>query len=496
MRVCIFVANNCTVDSRILRQAETFGQAGHETIIVAVHRGDVPAVEKRDTYEIRRVPVDWNWQDGYPRLYRLTRALKRRPRPHATTPATKAAAPTTATASTAQITAMQWARWIATGRGTAPRAWTRDGKGTFATRLTVAPQILGRAARRAARRAAAHLVKRASAKARTPWRRLKHKARKAVRKRLLNPTRLRQMDRRMAREAITFKADLYWANDASTLRGAWASAKATNARCVYDAHEVIWDAPTVDRLHQKLWGLVERRHVKKVNRVYTVADGIIDVMVERYGIEPPTLLLNCPRLSETTQAPSREHSPMNAYRKPGERIVLFHGSLSAYRGLEQLVQAMGLLSNDTRLVILGHGAFRETLEQLTQREGLTDRVTFLRSVPPAELPAWLAGADLGVIPYQRHGRNHEFSTPNKLFEYMHLGVPTLANDLPVIKRIINEVGFGVICDCSDPIEIACAIEAMLNDPERMRTMRENALKGAPAYSWEAQEPRILSALEA
>jgi glycosyltransferase involved in cell wall biosynthesis len=490
VRVCIFVANNCTVDSRILRQAETFGRAGHETIIVAVHRGDVPAVERRDTFEIRRIPVDWNWQDGYPRLTKIVRALT--PKRGDRDAAPKAPARPTPAPPGKQISAQQWARWIVTGKGTAPRAWARNDHGNLLTRAALIGAIVLHAARKVGNKATTA----AARKARTPWRRLKNKARKAVRKRLLNPTRLRQMDRRMAREAIAFKADLYWANDASTLRGAWAAAKATGARCVYDAHEVIWDAPTVDRLHRKLWGMVERRHVKKVNRVYTVAEGIVDLMAERYGIEPPTLLMNCPRLSETQNAPSREDSPLNAYRKPGEKIVLFHGSLSAYRGLEQLVAAMGMLPDDFRLVILGHGSFRATLEDLVRKEGLNHRVTFLQSVHPSELPAWLAGADLGVIPYQRHGRNHEFSTPNKLFEYMHLGIPTLANDLPVIRRIITKVGFGVIADCSDPKEMAREIEALLNDPARLQQMRESARAGAPNYSWEAQEPRILEALEA
>ncbi len=74
MRVCIFVANNCTVDSRILRQAETFAGAGHETRIVAVHRGDVPAFERRGGFEIHRVSAEFTWGAGYPRISGSTRS--------------------------------------------------------------------------------------------------------------------------------------------------------------------------------------------------------------------------------------------------------------------------------------------------------------------------------------------------------------------------------------------------------------------------------------
>ncbi|MGZ7030462.1 MAG: glycosyltransferase, partial [Thermoanaerobaculia bacterium] len=126
--------------------------------------------------------------------------------------------------------------------------------------------------------------------------------------------------------------------------------------------------------------------------------------------------------------------------------------------------------------------------------GLSDRVTFLHSVPPAVLPQWLAGADMGVIPYQRVGLNHEYSTPNKLFEYMHVGVPILVNDLPEIRRIVNEVDFGLVVDCSDPGAIAKGIQKLLSDPERVKEMRANARAAAPRYSWDAQEEKILDTL--
>ncbi|MGZ4189778.1 MAG: hypothetical protein ACXVQ5_08065, partial [Actinomycetota bacterium] len=55
MKVCIFVANPCIADSRVLRQADTFARAGYETVIVAVKRSREPFVERRDGFEIRRV---------------------------------------------------------------------------------------------------------------------------------------------------------------------------------------------------------------------------------------------------------------------------------------------------------------------------------------------------------------------------------------------------------------------------------------------------------
>ncbi|MGZ7032851.1 MAG: glycosyltransferase, partial [Thermoanaerobaculia bacterium] len=320
------------------------------------------------------------------------------------------------------------------------------------------------------------------------------RARRRIVRRAMLPTRYRMLDRRMAKEAVRFGADLYWANDVTTVRSAYAAAKATTARVVYDAHEIIWDAPTVSSFHRRLWGAVERWHIRKVDGVSTVCDPIADEMVRRYRIARPVVILNCPRLSETATAGYPKDSPLNEFRRPGEKIVLFHGSLSPWRGLEQLIQAHALLPDEYRLVILGHGIFRKTLEGLVEQNGVADRVTFLHSVPPAALPRWLVGADCGVIPYQRIGLNHEYSTPNKLFEYMHVGIPIVVNDLPEIRRIVTEVGFGLVADCSDPAPLAKGIQELLSDPERLRTMMANAKAAAARYSWDAQEEKILQTL--
>ena len=465
MRVCIFVLNNCTVDSRILRQARTFAAAGHETVVLATRVGDVPAVEQRDGFEIRRIPVNYTWEEGYPRLFPLSGPLGR---------------------SLEQMTLRLYAPRPAAQSAATPAAGTPTGhqarkQRPFAVRAT--RRVLRRPLRFARikyRRARSFRI-----------RSVRYLRRLIVRRGLL-PTRYRQLDRRLAREAIAFGGDVYWANDVTTVRAAHAAARATHGVFVFDAHEVIWDAPTVAPWPRRMWGFVERVHVRKADHVFTVCQPIAQLMADRYHVPLPTVVLNTPFLADTkANPPSRSGSPLNAYRGPGEKLVLFHGSLSPWRGLEQLVEAIGILPSEYRLVVLGHGKFRTTLEQLVQSLELQDRVTFLDSVPPVELPAWLAGADVGLIPYQRQGRNHEYSTPNKLFEYMHIGIPIVVNDLPEIRRIVTEVGFGVITDCSDPAAIAKAILELCSDPARWEEMRANALAGAPRYAWEAQEPLIL-----
>jgi len=157
---------------------------------------------------------------------------------------------------------------------------------------------------------------------------------------------------------------------------------------------------------------------------------------------------------------------------------------------------MGYLPSTYRLVFLGYGRLRRALGVAADRSGLGERITFVDAVSPDELPAWLPGADIGMIPYQAHGLNYTLSTPNKLFEYMHAGVPVVANALPEIRRFLEELGFGITCDSSNPRAMASAIQRIAEDETHYREMREKALAASEVFSWENQEESIVSMLGA
>ncbi|MGZ4213223.1 MAG: glycosyltransferase family 4 protein, partial [Actinomycetota bacterium] len=218
----------------------------------------------------------------------------------------------------------------------------------------------------------------------------------------------RTVEKQMARAGVEFRADLYWANDANTLRAGFKAARKTGARLFYDAHEAIWDAVAWSRIARYRMARIERRFVGRADAVFTVCRPIAEAMAKRYAIHPPKVVLNCPRLDHTRSAPPHDRSPLNEVRSPGESLILFHGGLSPWRGLEQLVQSVTLLPPQFRLVFMGPGRIRDSLKSLAEDLGVGGRVTFIPGVSPADLPAWLTGADVGVIPYQRRGKNHEY----------------------------------------------------------------------------------------
>jgi glycosyltransferase involved in cell wall biosynthesis len=182
-------------------------------------------------------------------------------------------------------------------------------------------------------------------------------------------------------------------------------------------------------------------------------------------------------------------------------LILYHGSFTHHRGIEQLAEAMlqpGLES--AHLVLLGFGGIRNELEGLVMEPRFEGRLHLVDAVPPGELLDWVAGADVDVIPLQHSTLNHWLCTPNKLWESLAAGVPVVVSDFPAMRPIVLDDpagALGAVCDPADPASIARAIRTIIESPPEARAeLRRRCLEAAHVrWNWE-QESATLAELYA
>mgnify|MGYP003399204635 FL=1 len=86
--------------------------------------------------------------------------------------------------------------------------------------------------------------------------------------------------------------------------------------------------------------------------------------------------------------------------------------------------------------------------------------------------------------------NHYFSLPNKIFEYIHAGVPVLTSNLPERKRIVEQYQVGIVIDNFSPTNIAKEINKLIENKEIIPTYKENCRKAAQVLNWENEEKEI------
>jgi glycosyltransferase involved in cell wall biosynthesis len=88
--------------------------------------------------------------------------------------------------------------------------------------------------------------------------------------------------------------------------------------------------------------------------------------------------------------------------------------------------------------------------------------------------------------------NYRFSLPNKLFDYLHAGVPVLATDLPEVAAIVRQYDCGLVIPSPDPAIIAVAIQRMTADVHQHEPMRQRAIFAARSLDGE-REVEVLKA---
>jgi glycosyltransferase involved in cell wall biosynthesis len=272
------------------------------------------------------------------------------------------------------------------------------------------------------------------------------------------------------------------------------------ARLVYDSHEIFLETGTAARLPGPLRQLLqryERRLTGRAAALVTVNEHYAAVLARRDRPRRLVIVRNCPPVWRPTEP--RTH-PLRASigLDPDVPLVLYHGSFAAHRGIEQLIDAIaepGLEA--THLAILGFGSERDRLEATAADPRFGGRIHVLPAVPPDELLAWVADADLDAMPLQRSTLNHWLCTPNKLWESIAAGTPVVASDFPGMRPIVvdDPAGpLGAVCDPHDPASIAAAMRAVLDrDPAERAAARERSVTAArERWNWAAESARLIA----
>lgn len=170
--------------------------------------------------------------------------------------------------------------------------------------------------------------------------------------------------------------------------------------------------------------------------------------------------------------------------------VCYVGVLSAIRGIKEMVNAMSLIKNGTRLAV--GGTFSEIDFEREVRSGpgwsFVDYPGLLSRQAVKELFRDSISGIVIFLPLP----NHINSQPNKLFEYMSAGIPVIASDFPLWRRIVEENNCGICVDPKIPQEIADAIDFLVSHPEEAGVMGENGRKAVISkYNWSLEEKKLL-----
>ncbi len=268
------------------------------------------------------------------------------------------------------------------------------------------------------------------------------------------------------------KPDLLFFADINTMPPALMYKMLFNIPVIFDMHEIGSEMRKKQNFFVKLfWKIIEFTALKQADDIVTVNNALSDYVKEHVN-RKVSILYNYP---------SAEKWNIVSVNHP--RDFCYVGNLVEDRGLELIVEAFREFNSYT-LHIIGDGKLRKKLEYTAKG---AKNIRFYGMIPMEKLPFEVAKYGVGIVFNEGKSKNNRLGLPNKIFQYLRLGMPVICSKLPEVEKLIKKTGTGVVCDFSVS-EIGKGLKEI---SENYTEFRKNAERYREKFVWEKQEHTLM-----
>ena len=244
-------------------------------------------------------------------------------------------------------------------------------------------------------------------------------------------------------QSIKIKPDIVHCNDTLVLPIGVLVKLFTNAKLVYDAHELESDRNGLSRFLGKITLLIEKVLWRFVDALIVVSPSIEDWYKSNVGEKLSVVVLNSPVIESQTLLNSDDYLREHFGIPKGVKVFLYVGILSHGRGIELILEAFESENIESSLVFLGYGPLSNSLKEKSKQR---NNIYVHDAVKHEKVVSIAKTADVGLCLIQNVSLSDYFCLPNKLFEYCFSGIPVLASNFPDISKVVNLYKLGVCVD--------------------------------------------------
>ncbi|MBT4864790.1 MAG: glycosyltransferase [Planctomycetaceae bacterium] len=257
-------------------------------------------------------------------------------------------------------------------------------------------------------------------------------------------------------------------------------------RLIYDTHELETESASVSGIRKRVAKVVERCLIRFCDNVIVVGDSIAEWYRDAYGLSNVSVVRNKPILTTTHQPDERNLLKEALNLEPSDRLFLYQGILERGRGLEILLDAFEHHGSQNHFVAMGYGSWEPLIRERAER---CSNIHFHPAVSPQELGKYTVCADVGLCLIEDCCLSYRYCLPNKLFEYLAAGLPTLISNLPDMVRVIEGSGCGWIVEPNSG-----SVSAVVNGitPEVLAEKAQAARNHRQEFTWEEEERTLIA----
>ena len=176
-----------------------------------------------------------------------------------------------------------------------------------------------------------------------------------------------------------------------------------------------------------------------------------------------------------------------------ENRLTYIGVISEGRGLTEILKTLDELPSELsiRLSLAGYFSPDDYSDELTKMNGW-NIVDYVGLANRDEVARLLSVAKIGLL-LLHPLPNHLESQPVKLFEYMAAGLPVIASDFPLWRKIIGSEECGLLVDPLNVDELVNAVVWLLEHPNEAKEMGERGKQAIiDKYSWDRESEKLIS----
>jgi glycosyltransferase involved in cell wall biosynthesis len=215
---------------------------------------------------------------------------------------------------------------------------------------------------------------------------------------------------------------------------------------------------------------LERFLYARATHILVNSPAYVDYLVNK-GIPETKISLIANGVDPTMFDPQADGHTIREELALGDKfVVTYAGALGLANDIDTIIRAAVRLREEPTIhfLLVGDGKERSNLERQAHTLALTN-VTFTGSRPKTHMPAVLAASNACVatlknIPMFRT------TYPNKVFDYMAAGRPTILAIDGVIRHVIEAAGGGIYVSPGNDVALAAAVRCLHHDRAQSHTM--------------------------
>jgi glycosyltransferase involved in cell wall biosynthesis len=228
-----------------------------------------------------------------------------------------------------------------------------------------------------------------------------------------------------------------------------------------------------------------------VNGYTTITPELKNILIDEYNIKNKLIGIWTSGVSSNFYSKSSNViKKINFFRNPEYFYLMYHGSYSPTRGIENLIESIAELEDSLKkaikLIFIGIDPSKKSdLIELCKKLNIKDNVEFIPRVEYDDIPFYIDECDAGVIPLPPQNRWWRVSAPLKTLEYLARAKPVITTNIPFHCSIFDKGKCGLLINSSDKVALAQAITIMYKNKDELKIMGEIGRNIVEKYyTWE------------